>query len=87
MNGRAVERAPDARRKLKKGWILNYLNPPEAGIELTLEIQGVEPMKMRVVEGSLGLPQIPGALFRPRPKTTMPIQSGDQTLVSRSFTF
>jgi hypothetical protein len=40
-----------------------------------------------LVDRSSGLPTIPGATFSQRPTDSMPIHSGDQTMVRRSFVF
>ena len=44
-------------------------------------------MKLRVVEGSLGLPHSAGVEVKQRPDWLMPAQSGDITLVTRAFVF
>ncbi len=87
VNGKPIPKDPDARRLPEQGWRLRYSNPPDQGIELVLKVRGTQPVKVRVVDGSPGLPAVPGMKLMPRPDWLMPVQSGDTTLVSRSFTF
>lgn len=70
-------------------WGLNYFALPKEGIELTLEVKSSQPLKIRAVDQSDGLPEIPGRSFKGRPNDMMPIPFGvsDSTLVSKSFTF
>jgi hypothetical protein len=73
----------------KKQWSLRYYAIPPEGIDLTAEIKTSEPVKMRAVDLSYGLPEIPGQTFRPRPPEMIPapVSVNDTTLVSKSFTF
>lgn len=87
VNGKAISKDPDARGTPAKGWRLRYSNPPEQGIEVTLKVRGTQPVHVRVVDGSPGLPAIAGMTVKPRPDWLMPIQTGDATLVSRAFVF
>ncbi len=87
VNGKPITQDPDARRLPSKGWRLRYANPPEQGIEVTLKVRGTQPVKVRVVDGSPGLPVIAGMNVTPRPDWIMPVQTGDATLVSRAFKF
>jgi hypothetical protein len=70
-------------------WGLNYFALPKEGIELTLEVKSSQPLQIRAVEQSDGLPEIPGSSFKVRPNDMMPTAFGfgvsDSTLVSKSF--
>jgi hypothetical protein len=87
VNGKLIPIDPDARRLPQQGWRLRYTNPPEQGIEVMLKVRGTQPVKVRVVDGSLGLPANAGIDVKPRPDWLMPVQTGDVTLVSRAFRF
>lgn len=75
-------------------WTLNYWNPPDHGLDLTLELKDAGPLTITARTGTPGLPSIPGKSYRARPPDTMPItinsttigQDGS-TVVSKSFTF
>jgi hypothetical protein len=73
---------------------LHYWNPPSEGVDLTLEIKGVEPLTITARAGTPGLPDIPGKTYRDRPPDMMPIawnsptvEQDSSTVVSKSFTF
>ncbi|HYL11355.1 MAG TPA: M20/M25/M40 family metallo-hydrolase [Candidatus Acidoferrales bacterium] len=68
-------------------WHLEYANVPEAGFELKLRVKGAGPVKLVLVDRSIGLPEIPGHPFAPRSGAMMPQHSGDQTLVRRTMIF
>jgi hypothetical protein len=70
-------------------WGLLYFAPRAEGIELTLEVKSQQPVKMRVIDFSYGLPQTPPATFQPRPDNTIPsfLPFSESTLLSKSFTF
>ena len=70
-------------------WALQYKNAPPEGIELTLEVKAAEPLKLRIVDQSAGLPAIPGASFQPRPSYLIPAPNpvNNSTLVSKSFVY
>lgn len=65
-------------------WSVDYFNPGD-GFDLLLHVQGASPITLVLVDRSSGL--ISGAHLPPRPADSMPIHSGDQTMVRRSFTF
>ncbi|MCA1568629.1 MAG: M28 family metallopeptidase [Acidobacteria bacterium] len=73
----------------KKQWSLRYYAVPPEGIELTTEMRTTAPVRVRAVDLSYGLPEIPGANFQPRPAHMIPALASvtDTTLVSKSFTF
>ncbi len=70
-------------------WGLHYFAFPKEGIELTLEVKSSQPLEIRAVAQSDGLPEIPGISFRTRPNDMMPNPNGfgvsDSTLVSKSW--
>ena len=68
-------------------WLLEYVNPPSDGIQVQVRVKGQAPVTLVVIGRALGLPDVPGTSFKPRPPSLMPIHGGDATLVRRSFTF
>ncbi len=90
VNGKRVE-SGDARapRQARRPWSLQYWAPPAEGIDLTLEFEASQPLELRVIEQSYGLPQEAARAFKPRPEHTMPKPFGysDVTLVTKSYTF
>ena len=74
-------------------WGLEYWALPEEGIELTLEVRAAQPVMIRVVDRTQGLPDTPGQSITPRPDYIMPAPQigiarfSNSTMVSRSFTF
>ena len=85
-NGRDLGKPSEARWDATGPWSFDYCNPGDS-IDLLLRVQGVAPVTLVLVDRSSGLPTIPGANLRPRPADSMPIHSGDQTMVRRSFVF
>jgi hypothetical protein len=83
--------AAEARRasQSSNSWVLNYYAAPAEGLELTLEVEPSQPLKLRVVGQSYGLPEIPGSQFTPRPDrlAPAPFSNSDTTQVSRTYTF
>ncbi|HJR08605.1 MAG TPA: M20/M25/M40 family metallo-hydrolase [Pyrinomonadaceae bacterium] len=71
------------------GWSLLYYAMPASGAELTLEVKTAQPVEMRVIDISHGLPQTLTQTLRARPdniiSTFFPFS--DTTLVSKSFKF
>ena len=70
-------------------WGLRYFSLPPAGIELTLTIRSAGPVKIRVMDQSYGLPELPGTVLKPRPDGFIPAPYAysDLTLVDKLFTF
>jgi hypothetical protein len=68
-------------------WLLEYVNPPSDGIQVQMRVKGQVPVNLVVIGRILGLPDVPGTSFEPRPPSLVPISGGDTTLVRRSFTF
>lgn len=63
---------------------INYYAPPKEGTEITLKMRSVEPVRIRVMDMSYGLPE--GAVSkRPNGLMPAPLIYSDQTLVSKSF--
>jgi hypothetical protein len=87
VNGQDLGKPSDARWHQAGHWGFDYANPPAEGIDVQLRIQASGPVTIVLVDRSSGLPTIPGANFPPRPPDSMPIHSGDQTMVRRSSVF
>lgn len=71
------------------GWSLLYYAMTAAGAELTLEVKSAQPVEMRVIDLSYGLPQTLTQTMRARPDHIMSTHFpfSDATLVSKSFKF
>ncbi|MET0624409.1 MAG: M28 family metallopeptidase, partial [Pyrinomonadaceae bacterium] len=65
-------------------WDLRYYSVPQEGVELIMELRSNEPVHLRVVDQSYGLP---GQLGQPRPPGFIPAPRpyNDSTFVSKSF--
>jgi hypothetical protein len=87
VNGHDLGKPSEARWRQPGHWGFDYANPPAQGIDLQLRVQASGPVTIVLVDRSSGLPTIPGANFPPRPADSMPVHSGDQTMVRRSFVF
>jgi hypothetical protein len=87
VNGHDLGKPSEARWWQPGHWGFEYANPPVEGIDLQLRIPASGPITIVVVDRSSGLPTIPGANFPPRPADSMPVHSGDQTMVRKSFVF
>lgn len=72
----------------RNDWELRYYAVPQEGVEISLEVKSVEPVKLRLVDQTYGLPQT-GNTGEPRPATVIPapLPYNDSTFVSKSFTF
>jgi hypothetical protein len=74
-------------------WQMLYWALPPEGIELTLEVPRGQPVAIRLVDRTPGLPAIAGLSTRPRPEGIMPAPSlgiaqfSDSTMVGKSVTF
>jgi hypothetical protein len=90
LNGKVVDSnsLPGAVER-KNFWSLRYYALPPEGIELVAETKPSEPLRMRVVDQSFGLPEIPGRTFAPRPESMIspPLLVSDAVLISKTFTF
>jgi len=71
-------------------WGFSYYAPSEQGIDVALETKSQEPIRVRVVEQSYGLPEALLKTLKPRPEHLMPTAYpyslySDSTLVSKRF--
>jgi hypothetical protein len=73
----------------KPSWTLRYWSVPEEPLELTLEVKAAQGLKLRFVEQSYELPQIPEMSLKPRPDYMIPTRftDSDSSFVSKSITF
>jgi hypothetical protein len=73
----------------KDSWSMRYYAMPAEGIDLTMVLKALEPIKFRVVDQSYQFPSFMGARFASRPDDIISAQFSvtDSTFVSRSFTF
>jgi hypothetical protein len=67
-------------------WKLQYANLPAAGAELFLNVQSGQPLRVRIVEVSHGLPLL-GNRVNARTEDMMESGMGDLTIVSRAYQF
>lgn len=70
-------------------WAVRYYALPQDGIELILEARAAEPLKIRAIDLSYGLPPTPGALNGTMPDNVIPsvYPYSNATLVSKTFAF
>jgi hypothetical protein len=87
VNGHDLGKPSEARWRQPGHWGFDYANPPAEGMDVLVRVAASGPVRIVLVDRSSGLPAIPGANFPPRPDDSMPIHSGDQTMVRRSFVF
>jgi hypothetical protein len=93
LDGKSIEDGTaNARRdnNSQTRWRMSYYAPPSEGIELILRVKPSLPVRIRVMDRSYGLPEIPGASLAARPAWLMPsaeLLYSDQTLVNKSYTF
>lgn len=85
--------APSARLSALHRAFLNYAGAPEAGLEVTLEIEAAAstgaaaPLHVKLFDYSDGLPEIPGQSFHPRPTNISMQHFADMTMVVKSYSF
>jgi Peptidase family M28 len=86
---RVVANGKETTRQLGNRYGLNFFGVPPEGFDLTMETKTNEAIKIRVVDLSYGLPQIPGMSYSPRPNYMAPLLYvyNDSTVVSKSYTF
>jgi hypothetical protein len=86
VNGQRIDDKSAARMN---PWRLRFYGMPAEGIEVSLALKANEPVKLRVVDMSYGLPTIEGVSFKPRPAHMIPspVSINDTTMVSKSYTF
>jgi hypothetical protein len=82
VSGGREHRAPD-----DTAWTLDYFNAPASGTTVALTLKGSQPLTVAVIERAGGLPELPGKTFAPRPPSLMPVQTGDLTIVRRTYIF
>jgi hypothetical protein len=87
VNGQDLGKPSEARWGRPGHWGFEYANLPAEGIDVQLEVRASGPVTLVLVDRSSGLPTIPGTNFPARPADSMPIHSGDQTMVRHSFVF
>lgn len=90
VNGKRVAGpVPGDGSQFKNQWVLFYFAPPAEGINITLTTKTSQPVKIRAVDATYGLPASAGVTVTPRPPDKMPgyHRYSDATLASRSFTF
>ena len=70
-------------------WGIRYYAVPQEGIEVALQVKSSVPLKVRAVDLSYGLPELPGTFYTSRPAYMISslYPYSDSTLVSRTFTF
>jgi hypothetical protein len=66
-------------------WGLRYFGVSPLGFELTLSLKSSQVVKIRVIDQSYGLPELPGTPLKPRPKGIIPAPFlySDLTLVDK----
>jgi Peptidase family M28 len=69
-------------------WGLRYYAFPKEGLELALKVSSGTVVRLKVVDQTYQLPEIPGFVIKPRPDHMIPGMTiySDSTLVSKSFT-
>ncbi|HEX8889428.1 MAG TPA: M20/M25/M40 family metallo-hydrolase [Pyrinomonadaceae bacterium] len=90
VNGRPIDdQQTSVALKRARQWSLRYYSVPPEGIEVSAEIKTAEPLKLRVVDQSYGLPELQGKSVTARPDNIIPapISITDSSFVSKSFTF
>jgi hypothetical protein len=90
VNGKLIDSDnTPALKSFTNNWVLRYYAPPAEGVYVNVEVKTSEPLKVRLLDLSYGLPQLPGAPATDRPDYMIPaaMSSNHSTLVSRSFTF
>ncbi len=90
VNGKRIEGEAEGAFNQRMGtWNIYYYNAPLEGIELSLELRAEEPLKMRVVDQSYGLPELPENTLGSRPAGIIPapVVYNDASVVSKSFTY
>jgi hypothetical protein len=88
VNGKLI-RASATPVEAATGWGMIYYALPSTGAELTLEVKSLQPVELRAIDLSYGLPQSPAQPLRARPDNIVSsfLPFSDSTLVSKSFRF
>ena len=90
VNGKRIEVEATAGVSQRMGsWSIQYYNVLPEGIDLTLELNSGESLKMRLVDQSYNLPDLPESTLGSRPTGIIParVVYNDATVVSKSFTY
>lgn len=90
IDGKSLVAQGDDRPRTNAGQlVLHYHGLPEDGVELKLVLKPARQVKIRVNDRTFGLPEIPGADFKPRPEYMMPVSLpySDATFVTKTFSF
>jgi hypothetical protein len=96
VNGKRIEMNSNQRQPSAGGaknlWGLRYYAVPDEGIEVAFEVKPSQPLSLKVVDQTYGLPPELIASFKTRPDSFMPAPFafspyGDSTLVGKSFAF
>jgi hypothetical protein len=90
VNGQRLDSSNSAMLSRKNVWNMRYVAPPPEGVEVAVEFKAQEPLKIRVVDQSYSLPEIPNqTIARPDNTIPSPLPNGlsDATMVSKTFSF
>ena len=89
VNGKPLADKAAAGEQNAKQWSVQYYNVPADGVELDLRLKSEGQVKLRLVDQTYGLPQLPGKSLELRPSGLMPGRDvyNDSTFVAKSFTF
>jgi hypothetical protein len=87
IDNRPIRTDPSPRAVDDTAWSADFLNAPAGGSTIALTLKGLQPITVVVLDRAAGLPEIPGQTFTARPPAIVPIQTGDQTLVRRTYSF
>lgn len=90
VNGKQTSYANSPRQiKPSTPWGVRYYAIPKEGVEVILELKATQPVRIRLVDQSYGLPELADLTYGERPDYMMPglLQYSDSTMVSRSFSF
>jgi hypothetical protein len=88
VNGRSLEKV-GAELAESKRWSVRYHALPAEGFELTVRAKASQPVRVRVVDQSYGLPQLDGRTTPARPDDMVLAQLSfnDSTFVGKSYVF
>lgn len=89
VNGRPWTTMAAALGTGRKRWALRYYALPPEGIELVLDAKAGQPLVLRLVDQSYGLPASLTERTRPRPDGLIPVSLpyNDSTMVTKVYTF
>ncbi|HET6977260.1 MAG TPA: M28 family metallopeptidase [Pyrinomonadaceae bacterium] len=89
LNGKQMKLKSLVSDPQKDGWSMRYYAMPAEGIDLTMVVKALEPVKFRIVDQSYQFPSFMGSRFASRPDDIIsaPASVTDSTFVSKSFIF